>query len=155
MCYFSCLSLVMMYHGCHCLLLGVFIKFRNFHFLRVLSQTAAVALCCCRRRCCQVSREDSRAEQSESMAKKVEELRIVQNAILGRLDMLGILALRQAEEAPAGIKIQDKDKDVPQVLELVAACLLVCFKPSRPACLRQGGCRCWNSSNLLFFSSRR
>ena len=51
-CYFSYLPLAMMYHGCHCLLLGVFITFRNFHFLpRVLSQTAAVALCCCRGRC--------------------------------------------------------------------------------------------------------
>ena len=50
-CYFSYLSLAMMYHGCHCLLLGVFVTFRNFHFLRVLSQTAAVALCCRRGRC--------------------------------------------------------------------------------------------------------
>ena len=88
----------------------------------------------------QASREDSRADQSESLAKKVEELRVVQNAIQGRLDMLGLPALRQAEEAPTGINMhdKDKDKDVPQVLELVVACSFVSFKPSRPACLRGG-----------------
>lgn len=70
-----------------------------------------------------MSREDSQADQGESVAKKVEELRIVQNAILGRLDVLGVPAIRQAEKEPSGTNIhqKDQDKEAPQVLELVVA----------------------------------
>ena len=36
-CDFSCLSLVMIHHGCHMLVSWCVIKFRNFNFVRVLS----------------------------------------------------------------------------------------------------------------------
>ena len=42
MCYFSYLSLVMMYHVCHLFVSWTVIKFRNFSFVRVLSSTGDV-----------------------------------------------------------------------------------------------------------------